>query len=551
MRLKRCLFALVIVIMSITCILFTGCQSGIRSRYEKVTTKYKNGVTDFEHGWSNYNNGYDKDGEVVDKLLDCKPNERQLLHTDNEYYNFVHFGMNTMTDKEWGDGTETVDMFNPEDVDTDQWCSVFKDSGSKGVIFTAKHHDGFALWDTNTTDFKVTNSGYKFDILTMVAESCKKFDLKFGVYLSPWDIHEPSYGKAGGVDDISSYNYVFYNQVREVLDIVEDVDVELFEFWFDGARAEDATVDKDFAYAWEDIYELINTRFPNCVIGNCGNDVRWVGNEAGYARDSEWSVILSSLPEDKQQSSEEDAKRLGLHYESNDRGSRDIINAANKISKDWQVKYYPAESDVRIRSKWFWHKNDKVKTADQLADLYITNVGMNSHFLLNVAPNNKGVIEEKDINALLGMKSIVDKTMEKQLMPVKVSVSGYDDIGNIQLIDNSDAPMTVLQDGNYGTDSYTSYKLPDNGYIMDLLFNDLQSIGRIDVREDLTNSQRVEAFEVWAIINGKWKLVADNTIIGNRKIFVFKKAVKTNQLRFVFKQSRSNPHIRAISVYQK
>ena len=111
--------------------------------------------------------------------------------------------------------------------------------------------------------------------------------------------------------------------------------------------------------------------------------------------------------------------------------------------------------------------------------------------------------------------------------------------------------MTVLQDGNYGTDSYTSYKLPDNGYIMDLLFNDLQSIGRIDVREDLTNSQRVEAFEVWAIINGKWKLVADNTIIGNRKIFVFKKAVKTNQLRFVFKQSRSNPHIRAISVYQK
>lgn len=211
--------------MSISCVILAGCQGKIRSRYETVSTKYKDGVTDFEHGWSNYNNGYDKDGEIVDKLLECRPNERQLLHTDNEYYNFVHFGMNTMTDKEWGDGTETVDMFNPENVDTDQWCKVFKDSGSKGVIFTVKHHDGFALWDTKTTDFNVMNSGYKRDIMRMVAESCKKYDLKFGVYLSPWDIHEPTYGKAGGINDIGSYNYVFYNQVKEVLGIVKNVGV--------------------------------------------------------------------------------------------------------------------------------------------------------------------------------------------------------------------------------------------------------------------------------------------------------------------------------------
>ena len=549
MKFKKLLIVVTVIVMALSCVLLASCQSKIRSRYEKVTTKYKNGVTDFEHGWSNYNNGYDKEGNIVDKLIQSVPNEKQLLHTDNEYYNFVHFGMNTMTDKEWGDGTETVDMFNPQVVDTDQWCKVFKDSGSKGVIFTAKHHDGFALWDTKTTDFNVMNSGYKKDIMRMVAESCKKYGLKFGIYLSPWDIHEPSYGKAGGINDINSYNYIFYNQVNEVLDIVRDIDVELFEFWFDGARASDAEVDEGFEYAWEDIYTLINTKFPNCVIGNCGNDVRWVGNEAGYVRDSEWSVILTSLPEDKQQSSEEDAKRLGLHYESNDRGSRDIINAANKISADWQVKYYPAESDVRIRTKWFWHKKDKVKTANQLADLYFTNVGMNSHFLLNVAPNDKGVIEEKDIKALMGMKEIVDKTIQQQVMPVSVCTSGYNN-GKIQVVDNSSAPMSVLNDGVYGSDNYNGYKLPDNGYIMDFFFNDIKSFGRIDIREDLQYSQRVEAFEVWAVVNGKWKLVADNTIIGNRKIFVFKKAIKTNQLRFVFKQSRSNSYIRSVQFYE-
>lgn len=291
-----------------------------------------------------------------------------------------------------------------------------------------------------------------------------------------------------------------------------------------------------------------------CAIGNCGNDVRWVGNEAGYVRDSEWSVILSSLPADKQQSSEEDAKRLGLHYESNDKGSRDIINAASNISEDWQVKYYPAESDVRIRSKWFWHAKDKVKSAKQLADLYITNVGMNSHFLLNVAPNQQGIIEEKDIKSLMGMKEIVDKTAKNQLMPAKVVTSGYID-GKIQVVDSTQAPDAVLYDKNYSSnpsECYTGYALLDNGYIMDFMFNNgVQSFGRIDIREDLRFSQRIEAFEVWALVNGKWKLVGDNTIVGNRKIFVFKNAIKTNQLRFVFKQSRGNPHIRAVQFFEK
>lgn len=553
MKLKKVSLLTTIVVMVTCCIMLAGCQNRARGMYEKVTTKYGIGVTDFEHGWSNYNNGYDKNGEVVDKLLACKPNERQLVHTDNEYYNFVHFGMNTMIDKEWGDGSETVEMFNPTNVDTDQWCQVFKDSGSKGVIFTAKHHDGFALWDTKTTDFNVMNSGYKHDITRMVAESCKKYGLKFGVYLSPWDIHEPSYGKAGGINDEGSYNYVFYRQVEEILDIVDSVGVELFEFWFDGARASDAEVEEGFEYAWNDVFKLINDRYPKCALGNQGIDIRWVGNEAGYVRDSEWSVILTGTPDDKQQTSEADAKRLGMHYESKDRGSREIVEQYINNFSNWGVRYYPAESDVRIRTKWFWHAKDKVKTAKQLANLYITNVGMNSHFLLNVAPSQEGIIEQKDIKALMGMKEIVDKTATNQLMPQKVITSGYVD-GKIQVVDSTSAPEAVLYDKNYSSNEnecYIGYKLPGNGYIMDFWFNEIQSFGRIDIREDLRYSQRIEAFEVWAVVNGKWKLVADNTIVGNRKIFVLKNAVKTNQLRFVFKQSRSNPYIRAVQFFEK
>ncbi len=551
--LKKLTILAVVFVMTISCILLASCQNNVRSMYEKVTTKYKNGVTDFDKGWSNYNNGWENNGDIVNKLLSTTPNERQLIHADNEYYSFVHFGMNTMTDKEWGDGTETVDQFNPTNVDTDQWVKIFADSGSKGVIFTAKHHDGFALWDTKTTEFNVMNSGYPHDITRMVAESCKKYGLKFGVYLSPWDIHEPRYGKAGGINDERSYNYIFYRQVEEILNMVESVGVTLFEFWFDGARAADAEVEAGFEYAWNDIYDLINTKFPDCAIGNCGNDVRWVGNEAGVARESEWSVILSDLPADKQQDSEFDAKRLGYSYESSDRGSRETIKKVSENIADWKVKYYPAESDVRIRTKWFWHKNDKVKSAKTLANLYITNIGMNSSFLLNVAPSTAGIIEQKDIDALMGMKAIVDETMKKQIMPASVCTSGYVD-NQIKVVDNSSLPYAVLNDSNYDKDEskcYTSYKLPDNGYIMDFWFSDVQSFGRIDIREDLRYSQRVEAFEVWAVVNGKWKLVADNTIIGNRKIFVFKKAVKTNQLRFVFKQSRSNPYIRSVEFFEK
>lgn len=548
---KRFLIALVALVLIVGTLTLSAC-SGVNSMYEKVTTKYANGVTDFQHGWSNYNNGYAKDGEVVDKLLECVPNERQLIHADNEYYNFVHFGMNTMTDKEWGDGTETVDMFAPKNVDTDQWCEVFKRSGSKGVIFTVKHHDGFALWDTKTTDFNVMNSGYKHDIMRMVAESCKKYGLKFGIYLSPWDIHEPSYGKAGGINDIGSYNYVFYRQVREVLDIVDEVGVELFEFWFDGARASDAEVDEGFEYAWNDIYALINERFPDCAIGNCGNDVRWVGNEAGDARKSEWSVILTGQVDDQQQTSEDDAKRLGMHYEAEDRGSRDTVEKFIEVSKNWGVRYYPAESDVRIRTKWFWHKNDKPKSAKELARLYITNIGWNSSFLLNVAPNNEGVIEQKDIDALMGMKEIVDKTVEKSINVDSVSVSGF--VGDeIKVVDDSEKPYAILSDSSYNRDeskSYTSYKLPDNGYIIDFKFDKVSKVGRIDLREDLRYSQRVEAFEMWAKINGKWKLVADNTIIGNRKIFLFKKPFETDEIRMVIKQSRSNPYIRSVEFYE-
>lgn len=551
MKTRNILISAVVIVMLISMVILSACSFKPASMYEQVTTKYKKGQTGFEQGWSNHNNGYAKDGKIVDQLLSQTADERKVIHSDNDYYNFVHFGMNTMTDKEWGDGSEKVEDFNATNADTDQWVKVLKDSGSDGVIFTAKHHDGFCLWDTETTDFNVMNSPYGQDIVRKFARSCKQANFKFGIYLSPWDIHEPRYGIVGGINDEGSYNYVFYNQIKEVLNIVKEEGVELFEFWFDGARGQE--VSPDFQYAWDDIYKLINTEFPDCAIGNCGNDVRWVGNEAGNTRKSEWSVIINGKP-DQQQMSEADAKRLGASYEAEDRGSRDTIEEWIKAAGTEQLKlrYFPAESDVRIRSKWFWHKNDKTKSAEELARLYFTNAGWNSFFLLNVAPNDKGVIEQVDIDALMGMKKIIDESLANPISIKNVTVSGYVN-GQEKVLDATSEPMAITKDTifdrNNRENPYAYYKMPDDGYIMDFYFNNAQTVRRIDLREDMRYSQRVEAFEVWAKVNGKWQIIGDNTIIGNRKIFLFKKPVTTDQVRIVIKQSRSNPYLRSVCFY--
>lgn len=241
---------------------------------------YFGGKFDESRGFDMKNNAYALNGDEVNRLIAVKPSKNQLAFSDMEYYSFIHYGMNTFTGNEWGDGTDDPSVFNPETVDTDQWARVLKESGSKGIIFTAKHHDGFCLWQTAYTDYSIKNSPYmdgKGDIVKQVAESCKKYGLKFGIYLSPWDRNSKDYGT-------DAYNDYYINQLTELCTNYGDI----FCFWLDGAKGDDV---EDFNYDFNRYFEVIHKLQPNAVISICGEDVRWIGNEAGTTRQSEWSVV--------------------------------------------------------------------------------------------------------------------------------------------------------------------------------------------------------------------------------------------------------------------
>ena len=303
-------------------------------------------------GWCFGNNSYPTDGAEVERYLKAV---RQLEFMELEYYNFIHFGMNTMTNREWGDGTEKLSFFNPKKLDTDQWCSVLKATGSKGIIITAKHHDGFCLFDTKYTDHNVMNTPFGKDIVKMLSESCKKYGLKLGIYLSPWDRHEKTYGS-------EEYNDFFVAQLTELCANYGDI----FCFWFDGACGEGKNGKKQ-VYDWNSYFDVIRELQPNAVINICGPDVRWCGNEAGKSRESEWSVVpyyVSNQDYVAEHSQQEDNPEFAKRVEATtqDLGSRKAIEGCNHFI------WYPAEVDVSIRPGWFYHKREdfKVKSLKKL-----------------------------------------------------------------------------------------------------------------------------------------------------------------------------------------
>ena len=518
-------FTVVGVVMC-TLFSFAGCNK--KYNYYEVPEKTYAEGEEFLEGCGNYNNGYDKESEEVDRLISVLPSEKQLDYLELEYYNFIHFGMNTMTGKEWGTGKESPSDFNPEKLDTDQWCEVLKASGSKGVILTAKHHDGFCLWQTKTTKHSIAYSPYKDgkgDIVKELSESCKKYGLKFGIYLSPWDMNAECYGT-------NEYNDFYKAQLRELL--CGDYG-EIFCVWMDGALGKEAELDPDFEYDMEGYEQLINDLQPGCVTAIKGSDVRWVGNEAGIARESEWSVVsMSNAASEHFQTSEGDAANLQtVSDEAEDRGSRELLENYKDLA------FYPAEVDVSIRKGWFYHWYQSPKSLDQLLQIYFTSVGGNSSLLLNIPPNKDGLIADKDVKALKEFGEAIAATTANKLNVSKIEVGDNDAMTEKQelynLLDNE-------RDG---------YTFASSEYILDFYLEEPSSLYRIDLREDLRSSQRVEQFEVWVRSQGKWKLIGDSTVIGNRRILVFENAPESDVVRIVVKQSRSVPVLRSVELYAR
>ena len=319
----------------------------------------------------------------IKAVAEIRPTERQLQWQQLEFYGFIHFGINTFTDREWGLGNESPSLFNPTELDAEQWVRAFKSAGMRGLILTCKHHDGFCLWPSKYTDYSVKSSPWRDgrgDLVKEVSDACRKYGLKFGIYLSPWDRHEPSYG------DSDRYNEFYLNQLEELLTNYG----EIFAVWLDGACGEGPN-GKRQVYDWDAYYDLVRRLQPNAVISVCGPDVRWCGNEAGQTRPEEWSVVPAALQDAErvqEKSQKVDDGQFGKEIRSQDLdlGSREAIRGVKDLV------WYPAEVNTSIRPGWFYHESedDKVKSLAELLDIYFNSVGGNAAFLLNVPPDNGG-----------------------------------------------------------------------------------------------------------------------------------------------------------------
>ncbi len=472
------------------------------------------------------------------KAASVGPSERQTAWQELEFQAFVHFGMDTFTDREWGTGAEDPALFVPSAFDADQWVKAFKAAGIKGVILTAKHHDGFCLWPSKYTAHSVAASTWKNgrgDVVREVAEACRRAGLKFGFYLSPWDRHEPSYG------DSPRYNEYFEGQLRELLTGYG----EISEVWFDGACGEGPNGRRQ-EYDWPGYWAAVRKYQPGAVISIIGPDARWVGNEAGKGRTSEWSVIpvtgKDDLPDPKRPGG-----MAGLDAEAADLGSMKAIEAAAKVGG--RLVWYPAQVDVSIRPGWFYHAGEdgKVKTVDELVDIYFASVGSNAQLLLNVPADRRGLIHENDVRRLAELGNALRRIFAVNLASgAEVSASSAAGPG-------SKAALAI--DGDPGT-----YWMPgdaDGEAVLELRFPRPRVFDTVMVRENIRLGQRIEKFavEVWSGPGAAaseeqegWARAVSGTTVGYERLLRFP-AVETTRVRLRLISSRLQPAVSEFGLF--
>lgn len=443
------------------------------------------------------------------------PSKRQVEWQKTEFYAFFHFGVNTYTNREWGTGREDPAIFNPEKFDADQWINAVKKAGMKGIIITAKHHDGFCLWQTETTDHSVKNSPWrngKGDVVKDLSEAAKRGGLKFGVYLSPWDMHEKTYG------DSEKYNAFYIRQLTELCTNYG----ELFSIWFDGACGEGENGRKQ-VYDWDAYLEVCNRLQPNAVQFNFG-DVRWCGNEAGACRAAEWSVVPAFMASQSvilshaQKAEDIDGsfrKRVYSVTES-DLGSREVIEGEKEFI------WYPCETNTSIRPGWFYHpeEDDKVRSLEELMDIYYNSVGGNSTFLLNIPPDKNGLLHENDVRRLEEIGAELTKAFEYNLCR------------------DIDLSHLAVNDGDF-TDPIS----------IDVDLKMKTDISKVVLMENITVGQRVENFIIEAEADGIYKRIYEGQTVGYKRIAVLKEKVHTDRVRITITSSRLNPAIAFVGVY--
>jgi alpha-L-fucosidase len=448
------------------------------------------------------------------------PSERQLAWHEMEYYMFVHFTVNTFTDKEWGYGDEKESVFNPSELDCRQWAKVAKEAGMKGIIITAKHHDGFCLWPSAFTEHSVKNSPWKSgkgDVLRELRQACDEYGLKMGVYLSPWDRNSAVYGTT----DYLSY---YRNQLHELLRNYGDI----FEVWFDGANGGDGfyggtretrRIDNRTYYDWPNTNTIVRELQPGAVIfSDAGPDVRWVGNESGMGSLTNWCLL------------NRDEMYPGGDFAS-------ILGEGHEDGNYW----VPSEVDVSVRKGWFYHQNEDsvVRTPENLMDLYYSSVGRNSNLLLNVPPDRRGLLNENDVKSLLKFRELRDTEFKTDLARNK-EVSATNTRGKEFAASN-------INDGNPDTYWTTNDYQTAADLIIDL---DAETeVNRIVIQEYIKLGQRIQKYKVSALVNENWETLVEGTTIGHKVIRKFP-VIKTSMIKITFSKSKACPVISNIELYR-
>jgi alpha-L-fucosidase len=450
------------------------------------------------------------------------PSAAQLSWHEMEQNAFIHFTTNTFTDLEWGFGDESPSIFNPSAFDADQWIATFKDAGFKGAILTCKHHDGFCLWPSQFTEHSVKNSPFKNgkgDVVKEVADACKKYGLKFGVYLSPWDRNHAEYGKPPYID-------YYRNQLKEIFTAYGPV----FEMWFDGANGgtgyyggsrEKRTIDGSTYYNWPVTMALVKEINPEIIFfSDAGPGVRWVGNERGVAGETNWNTISP------------DTLFAGKA------GIQDLLNTGHANGTHW----IPAEVDVSIRPGWFYHEREDslVKSPEKLFDIYLTSVGRGSTLLLNIPPDKRGQLHERDVAALKGWRKLIDETFKTNLASgATISTSSFrgerDSFGAQNLID-----------GNKET-----YWATDDAVTTGSIEIDLKNAAEIKyllLQEYIKLGQRISGFTVDIWLNNAWQTVASGTTIGYKRILKLN-PVTTDKVRVNITASKACPVLSNLEIF--
>ncbi len=438
------------------------------------------------------------------------PSKKQLEWQKLEYYGFLHFNMNTFTNVEWGEGKESPENFNPTNLDCNQWARIAKASGMTGLILTVKHHDGFALYPSKYTEHNISKSPYKNgkgDIVKELAEACRKYDLKFGIYLSPWDRYHPDYGT-------EKYNQVFVNMQKELLTQYGEV----FEFWYDGANGEGPNGKKQI-YDWPLFNGTAEKLMPNIIqFSDGGPDIRWVGNEKGYAYDETWSIlerkiVYPGMPD------------FHTKYKNGDPNANDWV---------------PVEVDVSIRPGWYYHpeEDDKVKSPEKLMDIYLNSVGRNGNLLLNIPVDRRGLFHPNDSAALMDFAKLRKKYF--------VNLLNFNDFNINVSSEMKDYPKLFLTD-NFN-DSFWAPSKSNSIPNLNIEFIDAIEANAILIQEPIFMGQRIKQFElIIHYADGNSEKVEGKTI-GNKRIQEFKKGMVKN-IEIIINDSRDVPLISNLEVY--